>query len=87
VYYIKDPMKMRDPTHIIYDTMFSIDYNVDNGNYKFVTDMSFSHIFWNMIERLVEGLSDIKKVDLHNLELLSLCVFPGGNTLLHYLCY
>lgn len=30
----------------MFETLFSIDYNVDDGKYKFVIDISFSHFNW-----------------------------------------
>ncbi|TNV87078.1 hypothetical protein FGO68_gene14100 [Halteria grandinella] len=69
----------------IYETLFSIDYNVEGGKGKFVSDTSFSLFQWNLLDEI--KLNQRQAQDLDNSILTELClnILPGCQTLLHVL--
>lgn len=48
---------------LMFETLFSIDYNVNGGLGKFVSDLSFSYLQWKLIEEVERGQRSCKDLD------------------------
>ena len=72
-----------------YDGLISIDYS--NGKYfqkrKLYIEFSFTYYHWKLVEALANFKDPIVVSHLKNeeLKLISLNIFPQGNTVSHYL--
>lgn len=62
--------------HYISDILFDIDYNSKNGNNEYVSDISFSYLAWNILERLIEVKVPIEEVDEQNLKFVNMIILP-----------
>lgn len=72
----------------MYDVLFSVDFNVDHGEGKYLADLSFSYMQWNIIEYLTADSTsnkDILMIDECLLSQLCLNILPGCRSLLHLL--
>lgn len=70
---------------MIYEALFSVDYNIDNCAGKFVSDLSFSYMQWKLIEELEDDNINARQIDEDLLKQLCLNILPGCKTILHYL--
>ena len=52
----------------IYKVLFSIDYNVNNGKGKFVSDICFSYMQWKLIEDIEKDSVNLKHMDVSALK-------------------
>lgn len=52
-----------------------------------VADMSFTFLHWKIIEQLAEKNISINQIDESVIEILAYNILPGGDTILHKLCY
>eukprot|EP00347_Sterkiella_histriomuscorum_P021861 403332513 len=69
----------------IYDHLFEVDFNVQKGKYKHVSDLSFSFIYWKVIEDLIKGHIKIESLDEQTLLTICLNILPGCRNILHML--
>jgi hypothetical protein len=61
VYYLEN----KKEAFQVYDALFDVDYNVDNGKDKFLADSSFTYLHWRVMEML--NLSDKHPLKLKSL--------------------
>ena len=75
---------LKDPEDL-YETLFTVDYNVDHCKGKLVADMSFTFFHWKLAEMMQsQPKFNIKRYHPDELKALAVNIFPGGNTVLHY---
>ena len=43
--------------------MFTVDYTINETSGKFVADLSFSFLHWNLIEQLESGKLKVEQID------------------------
>jgi len=43
--------------------MYTVDYDVNNTKGRFVADLSFTFLHWNLIEKLDQGVIDPEQID------------------------
>jgi hypothetical protein len=69
----------------LYDILFKVDFNVDNCKGKIVSDTSFTYFHWKIAELMKEVQRfNIKRFHPEEIKILSLNIFPLGNTALHF---
>lgn len=52
-----------------------------------VSDMSFTFLHWKIMEQLEQKKLFIDQIDSSCIEILVYNIIPGGDTILHKLCY
>ena len=62
-----------------------MDYSLDNYRGKFVADLSFSYLHWNLMEKLESGQITIDQIDTNQFTKLIYNILPGGETVFHRL--
>ena len=69
----------------LYDTLFEVDFGLENHAGKLVVDMSFTYIDWKLAELLaLNPKIKIKRFSLRDVKKTILSIFPKGNTFMHY---
>ena len=77
---------LRNPSDL-YDILFKVDFNLDNGKGELVADISFSYFHWKLAEMIKadkDNRFNIKKYHPDEIKILALNIFPWGETILHY---
>ena len=70
----------------LYDTLFTVDYGVGNGQDELYIDLSFTFLHWKIAESLkYDPDFNITSINKKEAKLLCLNIFPQGNTVLHFL--
>ncbi len=65
--------------------MFTVDYSLNNYCERYVADLSFSFLHWNLIEQLISGAITVNQIDRNQLKKLIYNILPGGDTVFHRL--
>jgi hypothetical protein len=54
--------KKSDP-HSLYQVLHTVDFNVNETSERFISDLSFTFLHWNLIEQLESGAIDASQID------------------------
>jgi hypothetical protein len=81
IYYLEN---RKDP-YSLYQELFSVDYKIGKCKDRYIADLSFSFLHWNLIEQLEQGHIRIKDIDNEQIELMIYNILPGGDTVFHKL--
>lgn len=65
--------------------MFTVDYTIEDIRGRFVSDLSFTFLHWNLMEQLESDALKVEQIDAEQLERLIYNILPGGDTVLHKL--
>ncbi len=65
------------------ETMFGVDFNIEEARSRYVATTSFTFLGWKLIEELEAEKICIDDIDDSMVELLCYQILPDGNTLLH----
>ena len=76
--------KKRDP-QALYQVLNTVDYNVQYTAERFVADLSFTFLHWNLMEQLENEEIDADQIDNEQVQRLIYNILPGGETFLHKL--
>ena len=68
-----------------YENLFTVDFNVDNCKDRYVVDLSFTFLHWNLIELLAKGRIQVDQIDQEQLECMCYNILPGGENFAHKL--
>lgn len=74
----------RDPV-ALYNVLNTVDFNYRSTKERYVADLSFSFLHWNLMEQLKNGDITADQIDNEQIQQLIYNILPGGNTFLHYL--
>ena len=74
----------RDP-HALYQVLHTVDYKIQNTNERFVADLSFTFLHWNLMEQLESEEIEAYQIDNEQVQRLIYNILPGGNTFMHVL--
>ena len=66
-----------------YQTLFTVDFGVDDCKDRYVADLSFTFLHWNLIELLSKGKILVDQIDEEQLECMCLNILPGGDSFAH----
>jgi hypothetical protein len=69
----------------LYNAMFTVDYSLEGSRGKFLADLSFSFLHWNLMEKLESGLIQLDQIDKNQFTKLIYNILPGGDTIFHRL--
>ncbi len=58
---------------------------IENKNFFAMIEFSFSHYYWNMINKITEDKDIIPNIDKTDFLYLTMIILPNGETLLHKL--
>ncbi len=76
--------KKRD-SNSLYNILNTVDYKYKFSRDKYVADLSFSFLHWNLMEQLEKGEITPDQIDDEQVQRLIYNILPGGNTFLHKL--
>ena len=62
-YYLKNNLEDASNSYSIYKDLFSVDYRLDESSGRFVADLSFSFLHWNLIEQLRNRKLAVDQID------------------------
>ena len=69
----------------IYERIYTVDYTLDGYKGRYVADLSFTFLHWNLMEKLKEKKISVAQIDQKSFEKLIYNILPRGETVLHYL--
>jgi hypothetical protein len=62
-----------------------VDYSLEGSRGKFIADLSFSFLHWNLLEKLESGQIQLAQIDDNQFTKLIYNILPGGDTIFHRL--
>ena len=65
--------------------LHTVDYKIQNTNERFVADLSFTFLHWNLMEQLESEEIEAYQIDNEQVQRLIYNILPGGNTFMHVL--
>ncbi len=69
----------------MYNVLSTVDYKYKFSKDKYVADLSFTFLHWNLMEQLEKGEITVNQIDTDQIQRLIYNILPGGNTFLHKL--
>ena len=84
-YYLNGNSEDDSKAYNMYKSLFSVDYRLDESSGRFVADLSFSFLHWNLIEQLKTRKLAVDQIDEQQIENIFYNILPNGNTVLHLL--
>jgi hypothetical protein len=69
----------------MYKRQFKVDYTLDKYNERYVAELSFTYLHWNLMEKLEKGQISVSEIDDDQFQKLIYNILPGGDTVLHRL--
>lgn len=69
----------------IYNRIFTVDYTLDSYKGRYVADLSFTFLHWNLMEKLKNRTIQVSQIDKNSFQKLIYNILPSGTTVFHYL--